>query len=103
MVGDGFTWRSEEWEAWEGLNSHWNAQGKKGNALERSNSHWGFSIVGVVIETVMGARWFCSPAKSSVEQVVVVRVAESGFGAGSCRRVSGNGREGRRSCGWQRL
>ena len=32
---------------------------------------------------------FCSPAKSSMEQMVAVRVAESGFGAGFCRRVSG--------------
>ena len=37
--------------------------------------------MGVVVEIVMGARWFCLLAKSSVEKVVAVRVAESELGS----------------------
>ena len=57
----------EVWEAWEGLGTIGNTQGRLGNALERSNSHWGFSIVDVVKATVVGSTWFCSPVQGSVE------------------------------------
>ena len=55
MASDGFTWHSEVLEAWEGLETLGNTQGRSEGALEHSNSRWGFSIVGVVVVTVMGA------------------------------------------------
>ena len=98
MIDDEFVWYSEEWKAWEGLGMLGNTQGRKGIARERSNSHWRFSIVGVVVSTVMGSCGFVRQPKASGAGSGS-EGAESGFCAGVSRRVSGNGREGWRSRG----
>ena len=54
--------------------------------------------MGVVVEIVMGVWWFCSPAKTTVEQVVAMRVAESRLGnQGSKWRRCGQGRTTKKS------